>query len=79
MTSKKIRTLKDIIKEKQQAKAKEMTFLDTKELAERWKMSPRTLYNQRSLGNGPPYIKVGTRVLYPIDEIEKYELEDNKT
>lgn len=52
-----------------------MTFLDTEELAERWRTSRGYLANRRCAGKGPEYIKVGSKVLYPIDKVESYELE----
>jgi len=48
-------------------------FLDTRELASRWKISPRTLENQRGKGQGPQFFKIGGKVLYDIDYIEEYE------
>jgi hypothetical protein len=45
------------------------------ELVERWKgsITAITLATWRSRKQGPTYIKVGGRVLYPLDGIEKYE------
>jgi predicted site-specific integrase-resolvase len=43
------------------------------ELADRWKISPRTLERWRWIGAGPPYLKIGGRVLYRIEDIERYE------
>jgi|TARA_X000000950_G_C13372492_1_gene440981 hypothetical protein len=48
-------------------------FLDTKELATRWKISPRTLENQRGKGVGPEFFKIGGKVLYDLEYIEEYE------
>ena len=48
-------------------------FLDTKELAERWRMSPRTLENQWGKGQGPEFLKIGGKVLYDRSYIEQYE------
>lgn len=44
-----------------------------RDLARRWQVSPGHLSNQRSAGDGPPYIKLGKAVRYRIDDIEKYE------
>ena len=41
---------------------------DTKGQAERLGITPKTLENWRSLGKGPPYFKLGSRVLY--DDVE---------
>ena len=48
-------------------------FLDTRELAQRWKISPRTLENQRGKGQGPQFFKIGGKVLYDLDYIQEYE------
>lgn len=47
--------------------------LTVKELAERWRFAKGTLNNQRAQGKGPPFIKIGSKVLYPLDEIERFE------
>jgi predicted site-specific integrase-resolvase len=49
------------------------TFLHTVEVADRWKISPRTLERWRWLGIGPAYVRVGGRVIYRLDVIEAYE------
>jgi len=54
-------------------------LVDTNKLAERWSMKPKTLHNWRCLGIGPPYIKVGFRVLYEETEIEKWMAERRRT
>lgn len=48
-------------------------FLTSKEVADRWRLSDQTLANWRSAGKGPPFIRVGTRVLYPIEGINAFE------
>lgn len=48
-------------------------YLTATELAERWRSVKGTLNNQRAQGKGPPFVKLGGKVLYPIAEIEKYE------
>lgn len=48
-------------------------FLTSKEIADRWRLSDRTLANWRSAGKGPPFIRVGSRVLYPVEGIHAYE------
>lgn len=42
-------------------KRKPAALLTTEELAERWKVSIGHLRNLRSLGGGPPFIRVATR------------------
>jgi hypothetical protein len=43
------------------------------DLSRRWSISPRTLERWRWLRQGPPYIKVGGRVLYRLDDVEAFE------
>ena len=49
------------------------TFLNAKELAQRWKISPSTLERWRWLGVGPNFVKIGGCIRYRLDEIETYE------
>ena len=50
-----------------------MPHLSQKELAERWKLSPRTLEQWRWRGIGPRYLKLGGRVVYRLEDIETFE------
>ena len=50
-----------------------MAKLTQDELAERWRLSPRTLEQWRWLGRGPRYVKIGSRVLYDEQEVAVYE------
>ncbi|MEO0760460.1 MAG: helix-turn-helix domain-containing protein [Pseudomonadota bacterium] len=50
-----------------------MRSLTQVELAERWRMSPRTLEQWRWRGVGPRYLKIGGRVIYPLAFVEAYE------
>ncbi len=43
------------------------------QLAERWQTSAKTLERWRMKGIGPAYLKIGKRVLYPLEEIEAHE------
>lgn len=52
-------------------------FLTGAELAALWKLSHQTLTNWRHAGKGPPFIRVGARVLYPLSGISKYEQLDS--
>jgi hypothetical protein len=45
------------------------------ELAQRWRISPRTLERWRWLGQGPRYLKIGGRVVYRLEDIEAFEAE----
>jgi hypothetical protein len=47
--------------------------LEQKELAERWRMSPRTLEQWRWQERGPRFLKLGGRVVYPVNEVENFE------
>lgn len=51
----------------------ERQYLTSKEVADRWRLSDQTLANWRSAGKGPPFIRVGSRVLYPVEGIYSYE------
>ena len=51
----------------------ERAYLTSKELADRWRLSDQTLANWRHAGKGPPYIRVGARVLYPSEAIQAFE------
>ena len=47
--------------------------LTPKETAERLRLSQGTLSNWRVQGEGPRFIKLGRKVLYPLVEVEAYE------
>lgn len=47
--------------------------LTPKEAAERLRLSTGTLSNWRVRGDGPSFIKLGSKVLYPLAEVEAYE------
>lgn len=48
-------------------------FLNQSELAERWRVSVKTLERWRYEGKRPPYVKIHGRVLYRIEDISKFE------
>ncbi len=48
-------------------------FLNPKELAERWKVSPSTVERWRWAGIGPIFVKIGGLVRYRLDDVEAYE------
>jgi hypothetical protein len=50
-----------------------MKHLSQIELAERWNIKPHTLENMRWRKVGPPYIKIGGKVMYRREDIEVYE------
>jgi predicted site-specific integrase-resolvase len=43
------------------------------ELAERWRISPRTLERWRIDGKGPLWIKLPGRVIYRLEDVLAYE------
>jgi hypothetical protein len=43
------------------------------ELSRRWNISPRTLERWRWRHKGPPFLKLGGRVVYELTEIESFE------
>jgi len=43
------------------------------ELADRWRVSPKTLERWRWLGEGPRFVKIGGRVVYRLVDIEVFE------
>ena len=43
------------------------------ELAERWRVSPRTLERWRSDGTGPAWLQLNGRVVYRIEDVEGFE------
>lgn len=53
----------------------EKPFLNQTDLSRRWDISPRTLERWRWLGEGPPFVKIGGRVRYRIEDVEAYEAE----
>lgn len=56
----------------------EMEFLTPYDLHRRWgkAISLKTLANWRSLALGPPYVKMGGRVLYRVADVLFYENEN---
>ena len=47
--------------------------LDQNAVAQRWRISPRSLERWRWLKQGPPFLKIGGKVLYRLTDIEAYE------
>lgn len=48
-------------------------FLQQHELADRWRVSPRTLERWRWRKTGPTFTKIGGRVVYALADVEAYE------
>ncbi|MEM7530259.1 MAG: helix-turn-helix domain-containing protein [Pseudomonadota bacterium] len=47
--------------------------LTQKELAERWRLSPRTLERWRTNRTGPRFVCLGGRVVYRVADVLAYE------
>ena len=48
-------------------------FLNQKQLARRWGLSPRTLERWRWQGRGPSYLKLVGRVVYRHEDVAAFE------
>lgn len=50
-------------------------FLTPQQVADRYSsaITPRTLANWRSTGQGPDYVKIGGKVMYPVDALLTWE------
>lgn len=62
-------------KQEQSLNKQERIGLQELELAQRWGMAVTTLQKWRQQGIGPNFLKMGSRVLYPIKNIEQFEVE----
>ena len=51
----------------------DLRHLNQIQLSRRWTLSPRTLERWRWLKAGPPYLKIGGRVVYRLEDVEDYE------
>jgi len=49
--------------------------LNQTDLARRWALSPRTLERWRCLGQGPSFMKIGGRVVYRVEDVEAFEVQ----
>lgn len=51
-----------------------MSTITESELADRWKVTVRTLQNWRKAGTGPAYIRLGERsIVYRLRDVEAFE------
>lgn len=48
------------------------TLLNTKAAAERTGLAKQTLARKRVQGGGPPFRKLGAKVMYPADQLEAW-------
>ena len=51
----------------------ERAYLTSKEVATRWRLSEQTLANLRHGRKGPPFVRIGSKVLYPTEGITAFE------
>jgi hypothetical protein len=56
----------------------EQEYFTSAELADRWRLSNQTLANWRHAGKGPPFIRVGARILYPRHAVHSFEKLDTE-
>jgi hypothetical protein len=49
-----------------------VTLLTTREVAQRLRCSERSVERRREVGDGPPFVKHGKKVLYPEDKLGKW-------
>lgn len=52
----------------------EPRYLNTADVAARLAVTTSALHEWKSTGTGPPWVKFGGRVLYPIDELYRWEV-----
>ncbi len=48
-------------------------FLSEVDLAARWAMSSKTLTRWRTIGRGPPFVKLGKTVRYAMSDVLEFE------
>ena len=53
--------------------APDLRHFNQVQLSRRWSLSPRTLERWRWLKAGPPFLKIGGRVVYRLEDVEKFE------
>ena len=42
-------------------------------LAERWDVTPRTMRRRRAAGKAPPFLRLGRRIFYRLEDIASHE------
>jgi predicted site-specific integrase-resolvase len=61
------------MKTSQNATAHAVVHLNTRDLANRWRVSDATLRNWRWAGRGPCWMKLEGRAIYRLADVESYE------
>lgn len=54
-------------------------WADARETAAYLKLSPDTLKNKRSDGTGPPFVRIGRKILYDLDAADVWMLRYKRT
>ena len=54
--------------------AEAVRHLTQLDLARRWRISPRTLERWRSLHQGPAYLRLGSVIVYRLEDVEAFEV-----
>lgn len=74
----KLSNIENYLVDKKEVNTKNISniYIDTKQLADRWKMDSRSIHNLRLKGKGPSYIQPAGpngKVLYKLEELIEYE------
>lgn len=51
----------------------DIRHFNQEQLARRWGLSPRTLERWRWIRQGPPFLRLGGRIVYRVVDIEAFE------
>lgn len=51
----------------------QINYFTAHQLCKRWSLVPKTLEKWRYKGIGPKYVKVGGRILYPMQDVLSFE------
>jgi transposase-like protein len=54
-------------------------FINQKDLARRWGISPRTLERWRRVDQGPSFVRLGALVMYRRQDVEQFEQRQTRT
>ena len=54
-------------------------FLTTKELADRWRVTEKSVLKWRKEGKAPPFYTIHNRILYRLADVEELEQAKRKT
>ena len=54
-------------------------FLTTKELADRWRVTEKSVLKWRKEGKAPPFYTIHNRILYKLADVQELEQAKRKT